>query len=734
MLSITGYTDRLSVSPGETIEFKISSSHSKPYHASLIKILYADPNPEGPGIQEEDLSNIFSSTFPSRRQPVHPGSYGRVDGFSGISAIPDFTVYATIFPTMPDGDIQGIVGTYDATAQQGVSLGIDAEKGLFVCAGEIGELCLRLPLRKRRWYRVWLSYDSTGKRLSVGQLPLKRAVGFDDEGTAEIQLSEPLDIFGPDSFLIAALNRRPAPFAHFNGKIERPGIVAATLSEKEIRNMNGPVNGLPVIADWRFCDEMNSMRFTDHGPNALHGKLVNAPARAVKGSNWNGKEMCWRHAPDQYDAIHFHDDDIYDCGWDTDFSFEAPENLPGGIYAMRIECDREEDVIPFYITPGTGNRRNDICVLIPTLTYILYGNHARAMTDKAYLSRANDWGARTATPDNTPGFGLSTYNFHSDGSGIAYASRLRPMINFRPNYLTFAGESVGSGVHHFGADLYLLSWLEEKGYTFDIITDEDLHANGVSLIDGYRVLLTTSHPEYCTKKMLDGLCEYTNHGHMMYLGGNGFYWRVANNENLPGLFELRRNETGIRAWHTEPGEYYHSLDGSYGGLWRQNDRTPQSLVGVGFSAQGGFIGSYYRRTERSYENDVCWVFEGIDEEIVGDFGLAGGGAAGYELDRADISLGTPENCIILASSENHGDSFELVYEDRLWGDKTITGEDASFLVRADMVCFESIGGGMVFSAGSITYTGSLPCNNYNNNISTITRNVLNRFLRGSAGN
>ena len=36
-----------------------------------------------------------------------------------------------------------------------------------------------------------------------------------------------------------------------------------------------------------------------------------------------------------------------------------------------------------------------------------------------------------------------------------------------------------------------------------------------------------------------------------------------------------------------------------------------------------------------------------------DFGLSGGGAAGFELDRADQDLGTPDNAVVLARSENH---------------------------------------------------------------------------------
>ena len=97
---------------------------------------------------------------------------------------------------------------------------------------------------------------------------------------------------------------------------------------------------------------------------------------------------------------------------------------------------------------------------------------------------------------------------------------------------------------------------------------------------------------------------------------------------------MRRAEGGIRAWAAEPGEYYHALDGAYGGLWRRNGRPPQKLCGVGFSAQGLFEGSYYRRLPGAADDRAAWIFAGIDDEIIGDFGLSGGGAAGSSLTAA----------------------------------------------------------------------------------------------------
>jgi N,N-dimethylformamidase len=193
------------------------------------------------------------------------------------------------------------------------------------------------------------------------------------------------------------------------------------------------------------------------------------------------------------------------------------------------------------------------------------------------------------------------------------------------------------------------------------------------------------------------------------------------------MLEIRRGEGGIRAWSAEPGEYYHSLDGAYGGLWRRNGRPPQRLVGIGFSGQGLFEGSHYRRLPASYTPEAAWIFEGVDEEILGDFGLSGGGAAGFELDRTYKDLGTPDNAIVLARSEGHGPSFIPVHEELLTHTATLSGERREALVRAEIVYFDTPSGGAVFSVGSITFCGSLSHNAYGNPISRLLENVVRRF-------
>ena len=116
---------------------------------------------------------------------------------------------------------------------------------------------------------------------------------------------------------------------------------------------------------------------------------------------------------------------------------------------------------------------------------------------------------------------------------------------------------------------------------------------------------------------------------------------------------------------------------------------------------------------------------------MGNFGLSGGGAAGFELDRADVRLGTPNNAVVLASSQGDSDHFVLVPEDILTNLLSWNGEKFEQLIRGDIVYFPTRNNGAVFSVGSITFCGSLPVNNCDNNISRLVKNVLDGFLKPS---
>jgi len=737
MLPLTGYTDRLSVSQGQTIAFKLSSETTSDYTARLVRVISGDPNPAGPGIVEEDLSSVFSTKGTSAHQPIRLGSFAEVEidsnSFAHCYDSDVISFHCRIWPTLVSADRQCIASLWNDSTDSGIALFVhQSHLMLEVRSADkvVATIKSTSKLRERVWSDIGLSLDFSNAKVRSTHTSHSPNLENSDSGSFEDTIEALVSLDAPTHIRFAAVQGHDH-FDRFNGKLEAPQFWQGF----ESGAIDPPTDSTNVLASWDFARGIDSQTVFDAGPSAMHGKLQQLPSRAMRGSNWDGREHCWRHAPDHYGAIHFHDDDIYDCEWSTDFEFAVPENLKSGVYAMRITSEHGEEMLPFFVRPKPGTSKARIVYLAPTFTYTVYGNHARGNTDSTYKARAEAWGARPWTPDEHREYGFSTYNFHRDGSGIGFASRLRPMITMRSGYLTFPEEYTKSGLRHFPADTHLLSWLEHEKFDFDVVSDEDLHAEGVELLRGYDVIVTSSHPEYHTPETRQALSEFTSTGgRMMYLGGNGFYWRVAVHSDVPGAVEIRRAETGIRAWAAEPGEYYHALDGGYGGTWRRNNKPPQQLAGVGFSGQGKFEGSYYRRNRNLNADVAAWVYEGIDDDRLGDFGLSGGGAAGYEVDRVDSQLGTPEQTHILATSENHQQHFVLVPEEHLTHLYTWPGEsteNVDRLIRADMVYFETANNGGVFSVGSITWCGSLPENNYDNNIARLTGNVLRHFSSSS---
>jgi N,N-dimethylformamidase len=745
MTPLTGYADKPSVRPGETLNFHVANATGTGVSGRIVRVICADPNPAGPGIIEEAVAaSLTELQLPVEERPLL-GSYAIIPPSAEIRALTSFTVIATVW-IGGSGAPGCIVALGDlksparrvlvAVASAGRGVGFAAHLG----QGDAPPVVLQTaPVLTEQWYTVILTFDASSATAHLTCVPLAEGAG--EPITLDAAVPAPVALGAAGAVRIGGgLHDTLAatPTAPFSGRIERPSIFKAALLPDDFNN---PPPGQPssLVAAWDFSREIGTTRIVDVGPHGLHGQLINQPTRAVAGSGWDGSEMCWRHAPRQYGAIHFHADDIDDCRWPVTHSWQVPTGLRSGTYALKLKAGGVEENIPFFVVPPKGRPTAKIAVLASTFTYTVYGNHARpewmldAKWREAWKAQATSWGAYPYNPGEHVDLGLSTYNFHTDGSGIAYASWHRPMLNLRVGYVTYPYPEIrGSGLRHFPADTHLTAWLEAKEHAYDIITDWELHHEGHGLLRDYAVVITGTHPEYHTREMLDALTQYRDGGgRFCYLGGNGFYWKIALSPEKPGLIEIRRGEGGIRAWAADPGEYYNAFDGEYGGLWRRNGRPPQKLSGVGFTAQGNFVGSYYRLAPEARDPRVAWMFAGITDERIGDFGLSGHGAAGFELDRTDKKLGTPAHALVVAQSENHPPDapWVLVPEEQLTHIVTVAGRPAKELIRADMTFFETAGGrGAVFSTGSITFCGALPHNGYDNNISTLLDNVIRRFL------
>ncbi|MVT64665.1 N,N-dimethylformamidase large subunit [Bradyrhizobium pachyrhizi] len=713
---IIGYCDPLRGRPGQRIAFHVSSGGGRPFSARVVRIACGDPNPQGPGLDIREVASDLGGQHPGQEQIVPIGSCG----LAALPALRGHGALSAVFnvrPTRLNDDLRAILSLQDAEATQVVMVGL--ERGELVLLqrrdGQESRAATGLRLEAGQWYAVRVDLIDDSSAVAVRLEPIEaRPLRPKGQGTV-VSLAAPVD-FQAWSRITFAAAWSGRPQHCFNGQIEQPQLRAK-------RDDNGRSED-EIVAAWDFSQRINQQTFPDVGPHGCDGTLVNVPTRAVRGSNWTGSEMNWRHAPQHYGAIHFHDDDLSDCKWAESLSLAISPEWDSGIYGLEVQNELGTDIIPFYVLPAKQAPRKPIAVLASTFTHMAYANHARGNFDEAFRARVRAWQAYPWNPDDVREFAASTYNYHSDGSGVSLSSRLRPILTMRPGFLTF-NDPVGSGLRHFPADTHLVSWLNHHGFDFDIVTDEDLDDDGISAIEGYKVLVTGSHPEYHTERSLNALRDFCDlGGNFIYLGGNGFYWRIARRTDLPHVIEIRRAEGGIRAWACEPGEYYQQLDGGYGGLWRRNGRPPQALAGIGFAIQGPYEGSGYRRTAESYRPEVAWVFEGVDNDVCGNYGLFGGGAAGFELDQVSDALGTTPGTIVLARSEGHGGMFRIVPEEVLTHTLSLT---ADIKPEAHMVIGGGGDRGYFFSTGSITFIGSLCHNRHNNDVSRILANVVRRF-------
>ena len=142
------------------------------------------------------------------------------------------------------------------------------------------------------------------------------------------------------------------------------------------------------------------------------------------------------------------------------------------------------------------------------------------------------------------------------------------MLNLRPKYST----ALILAPQHFPADLYLIDWLEAMGHHYDVLTDEDLHAEGTELLSR----IASSSPA-ATTSIGRARCSTPSRyladgGRWMSLTGNGYCWPIGIDPDRPHLLEIRRGQNGTGTWRSAPA--------------RTGSRRPASRAGCGATVGG----------------------------------------------------------------------------------------------------------------------------------------------------
>ncbi len=745
---LAGYCDRFSARPGERLDIMVSAEGADEAELQLVRLIHGDENPEGPGFVEREVDAPVNGTHAVARQHTQLGSFVRVaDPDARLAPAGAFTLWAYIWPRTPAKGRQGLLTRWSIADDSGYALGIGEDGALEFRtgdgAGATDVLAADIPLVARQWYLVAASWDPSSGEATLYQEPienrynnhLSKIVPLALSCHASARLGVAPARAEAEFLWAAACDRAPERGAFatqlYNGKIDRAGVASGVLGRDALDGARAAGGGPAgeAIACWDTTAGYGAAGIgdtvVDTGALGLDGAGVNRPVRGMTGFNWGGHEDCFRHAPEQFGGIEFHEDAITDCGWETTVSMEVPD-AKSGVYAARLRAGDAEEHVVFFLRPRRPSA--PIAMLMPTCSYLAYANErigldtGMAQVLSSQVTVIHEWDLALR---QRPEYGLSCYDSHRDGAGVCYSTRLRPILNMRPKH-RMAPTVVP---WQFPADLSIVYWLETMGYDYDVITDEDLHQEGLACLEPYNVVINATHAEYYSEAMMDATEDYlAAGGRLMYLSGNGYYWVVSFRAGDMDVMEVRRLDMGTRAWNADPGEHTMVSNGERGGLWRGRGRAPQKLVGTGFTSEGMDRSVPYRKMPDAEDPAVSWIFDGVAGDIIGEEGLAVGGAAGIEFDRYDLALGTPPHTRILASSEGHSDNFPLVVEDILCNYPGMGGTQ-DHRIRADMTYFTTPNDGAVWSASSIAWGQALPVGGCDNSASKVTANVLNAFMK-----
>ena len=707
---VLGYTPRLEYTAGSVVPLHLSSN-AGPVTIDLVRLRTWDARVGLDLEREVTIEGAPLLDADPGEQQSWAGSYARVPQLSGWDASAATRVSAWLWATIPEDSTQSIVTAVDGAGQPVFGIALAEGVPTLVLGRDGASLRLGSAIAARTWVEVVVELDPathrwTARVTAPSQHLEEQTNGTDDRvGPA---------VAGTRGLLIAAGSVGGGdpgrPTQGFNGKIDLA----------EVRS------GGAVIALFDAPIETGN-RLADTSGNDNHATLVNTPTRAVTGRRWNGRENDFRNVPEQYSAVHFHDDDLDDARWPETLQYPLPADLHSGIYAFRVRAGEVEDRVPITVLPGA--KRSPVVFILPTWTYLAYANdkvydEVEGFAELGWTDRDCVFHERDLQLERHPVLAGSVYDVHRDGSGQSWSTVLRPLFNMRPDY----DDPIQQGPRHFSADLYLATYLEKEGVGFDVITDGYLNERGAAALEGYTVAITGSHPEYHSAAMIDGLESFLGGGgRLMYLGGNFQMW-VTTLSTDGNLVQVRRGFETSRTWTSEPGEVHHDTTGELGGTWKIRGRSPAHMVGIYTVAQGwDSKAPGYRRSEASMRPEYSWVFEGVEGDEFGKDGLAMGGAASDELDSFQVGEDPPLGTVVLASSTGHTRYYKPTLCNVTFVQDGLSGDENPD-VRSDIVLIEHPNGAAVFAVGSIGWDAAIALNNFTSDIARITSNVLTRFL------
>jgi hypothetical protein len=440
------------------------------------------------------------------------------------------------------------------------------------------------------------------------------------------------------------------------------------------------------------------------------------------------------------------------CDWSPTLTWSIPEELRSGGYLVEIldETSAKREVIGhhLFIVRGKIRAPGTMAVVAATSTWNAYNDwggasHYYGIEGSAprgrspYLSEKRPWArGQVWQPSGAPRAINESRPRQPEISRFECVEWA--FINGYSRYCSLAGWAA--------FERPFLQWAESKGYQFDILTQDELHDEGDTLLKPYACTVFVGHDEYWTREMRDAVDTYVEGGGRAARFAGNFFWQIRldrqSGQQIAFKYDARMLDpvanTGDRsrltsAWEdplvNHPGAKtfgVNGLRGQYAAFGGMAQRAPR-----GFTV--------FRPDHWCFEKTGLGYSEMFGEEA---------SIFGFELDGLEYTFvdglpvptysdGAPEGTSILAmgwatlaeSALPEHESFLALGDGDAQYRKWILGDRTPELGRhsrgSGMVVNFKRGAGEVITIGTCEWVNGLICRDFYTQ--QITMNILDRF-------
>lgn len=393
-----------------------------------------------------------------------------------------------------------------------------------------------------------------------------------------------------------------------------------------------------------------------------NGVAVGIPMTGASGE-WTGKNQCYKEL----------DSSVNGCGWDKSGDFRVPNEWPSGIYAAHCIDEFDSDYYVTFVVRPRSNTKNKILVLANTNTWNAYNDWGgwNRYTYNGQMNESNEFNLSFKRPNPyvQPWWPPIINRWSQLGPPLCPDHDVGLRWGFRDNFI----ETPDFMMRHLApAELWVMDWLQNAGFRFDVCSDHDLHCKSIPL-EQYKLLIITTHPEYWTADACKNLASFLDGKSVISLGGNAIFEKVGYSEKEDQMVVTGKPENRTNLFFKDKLLPARDLLGLHPLV-----PSPPAPPEKEYLAPSSNLGDYYVVEADGLSNPFFQT-----AHLTSTFGSSGlnGRACGWEIDDHDQDV----NDIRLLAR----------------------GSDTAKKYRGEIWYFETGKRGFVFNAASINFGGCL---------------------------